>query len=226
MQITKIGAEMNNILIKAKNRINNEILFKMDDVLDHKICGVSLSKYEQSVFRDDEKGIGMTGSHATHYIILKKIFDKVNIEESDSFIDVGCGKGRVLSYLIMHDYKCAINGVEINETSGKVVKEWTSKYPQIRLMVGDAFKLNYNDYTVLFLGRPFLPVTFLEFIELIESQLDHQIQLIYWVDQQSGHLLSNRKGWTLVWREIIDKIGGFKVVPGPQGCSLWRYNPQ
>ena len=62
----------------------------------------------------------MTGSQSTHYSILKKIFDKVNIDESDSFIDVGCGKGRVLAYLVMHDYKCAITGIEINEISSKV----------------------------------------------------------------------------------------------------------
>ena len=141
-------------------------------------------------------------------------------------VDVGCGKGRVLAYLVMHDYKCSITGIEINETSGKIAEKWTANYPQIKLMIGDAFKLNYNDYTVLFLGRPFLPVTFLEFIELIESQLDHPIQLIYWVDQQSGHLLKDRKGWTLVWREKIERINGFRVAPYPQGCSLWKYTPE
>lgn len=68
-------------------------------------------------------------------------------------------------------------------------------------------------------------MTFIEFIELVESQLDHPIQLIYWVDQQSGYLLKNRKGWTLVWRETIERIKGFKVAPYPQGCSLWKYTP-
>ena len=201
---------MSNILTRVENKINNKILVTIDNAIDNKICGVSLSKYENSVFRDDKNGIGLTGSQATHYSILKKIFDKVNIDESDSFIDVGCGKGRVLAYLVMHDYKCSITGIEINETSYKVAEKWTLNYPQIKLMIGDAFKLNYNDYTVLFLGRPFLPVTFLEFIELIESQLDHPIQLIYWVDQQSGYLLKDRKGWTLVWREKIERINGIK----------------
>ena len=198
----------------------------MDVLLDRKICGQSLIKYEQSVFRDDENGVGMTGSMATRYLILKKIFDKVEIKDSDSFIDVGCGKGRVLAYLIYRGYKCAISGIEINEISGKVAEEWTSKYPQIKFMIGDAFKLNYNDYTVLFFGRPFLPVTFLEFIELIESQLEHPIWLIYWVDQQSGYLLDHRPGWTMVWHDEIDKIYGFEVAECPQGCSLWRYEPQ
>ena len=90
-----------NILTRVENKINREILVRIDNVIDNKVCGVSLSKYEKSVFRDDKNGIGLTGSQATHYSILKKIFDKVNIDESDSFIDVGCGKGRVLAYLVM-----------------------------------------------------------------------------------------------------------------------------
>ena len=216
---------MSSLLTKVKRKTNKEILDMIDRIIDHRVCGVSLTKYEKSVFRDDKNGIGLTGSQATHYSILKKIFDKVNIDESDSFIDVGCGKGRVLAYLVMHGYKCSITGIEINETSYKIAEKWTANYPQIKLMIGDAFKLNYNDYTVLFLGRPFLPVTFLEFIELIESQLDHPIQLIYWVDQQSGYLLKDRKGWTLVWREKIERINGFRVAPYPQGCSLWKYTP-
>lgn len=215
----------NNYLMKIRKRINIFILNRMDLLLDYKICGQSLSKYEKSIFRDDEKGVGMTGSQATRYLILKYIFDRVDIKDSDSFIDVGCGKGRVLAYMVNHGYKCSISGIEINEISGKIAAEWTGKYPKIVFMIGDAFKLNYNDYTVLFFGRPFLPVTFLEFIEQIESQLKHPIQLIYWVDQQSGRLLINRPGWTLVWRDTINKIYGFEVAEDPQGCSLWKYEP-
>ena len=150
----------NNYLMKIRKRINNFILNRMDLLLDYKICGQSLSKYEKSIFRDDEKGVGMTGSQATRYLILKYIFDRVDIKDSDSFIDVGCGKGRVLAYMVNHGYKCSISGIEINEISGKIAAEWTGKYPKIVFMIGDAFKLNYNDYTVLFFGRPFLPVTF------------------------------------------------------------------
>lgn len=215
----------NNRLTKFGRSIQNTVLNRMDILLDLKICGQSLSRYEKSIFRDDKKGVGMTGSQATRYLILKHIFDKVDIKDSDSFIDVGCGKGRVLAFLVNHGYKCSISGIEINEISGKIAEEWTSKYPQINFMIGDAFKLNYNDYTVLFLGRPFLPVTFLEFIEQIESQLEHPIQLIYWVDQQSGRLLMNRPGWTQVWRDMIGVIYGFEVTEHPQGCSLWKYEP-
>ena len=216
----------NNPLKRTGRFINDKILNRMDILLDRKICGQSLIRYEKSVFRDDGDGVGMTGSQATRYLVLKKIFERVDIKDTDSFIDVGCGKGRVLAYLVSHGYKCSINGIEINEVSAKIAKEWTAKYPQINFMIGDAFKLNYNDYTILFFGRPFLPVTFLEFIELIESQLTHPIQLVYWVDQESGYLLLNRPGWNLVWRDVIDKIYGFEVAECPQGCSLWRYEPQ
>ena len=56
-------------------------------------------------------------------------------------------------------------GIEINEISGRTAQEWTQKYDRVDVMIGDAFRLDYNDYTVLFLGRPFLPKTFQQFLE-------------------------------------------------------------
>ena len=130
---------MRNIITRILRSLNNRILRGMDAFLDKKICGQSLAKYENSIFRDDKKGVGMTGSQSTHYLILRHIFSKVDIKDSDSFIDVGCGKGRVLAYLVNNGYECSINGIEINDISAKYAEEWTSMYPQIKLMTGDAF---------------------------------------------------------------------------------------
>ena len=78
---------------------------------------------------------------------------------------IGCGKGRVLAYLLKSHAPCRLCGIEINEISGRIAQEWTQKYDRADVMIGDAFRLDYNDYTVLFLGRPFLPKTFQQFLE-------------------------------------------------------------
>ena len=101
----------------------------------------------------------------------------------------------------------------------------SEKYKNVHVMNGDAFKLDYNQYTILYLNRPFLPKTFAEFISLIESQLTHPILFIYYVDQQSGHQLYNRAGWTMKKRSIIRRIYGIPVPAGPQGYSIWEYTP-
>lgn len=208
-----------------RNSINRRILNAVDVSHDRKICGQDLTKYVPSVFRDDKNGIGMTGSQSTHYIVLKRIFSHVTISPDDFFIDVGCGKGRVLAFLLKERCPCKIHGIEINEISGTVAAEWSKKYDNVDVTIGDAFKLDYNRYTILFLGRPFLPKTFLEFLELMESQLTHPITFIYWVDQQSGQMLKGRAGWTMKWREELYSIHGLRIAISPQWYSIWDYTP-
>ena len=207
------------------NALNRRILNVADYLNDRRICGQSLVKYVPSVFRDDPNGVGMTGSQSTHYIILNRIFSHIHLDESDCFLDVGCGKGRVLAFLLKQHCPCELYGIEINEISGSVAQEWTQRYSQVHVSIGDVFQLDYNQYTVLFLGRPFLPKTFLSFIERLESTLTHPLTVIYWVDQQSGHLLKNRAGWKIQMREKLEKIHGIKIANTPQSYSIWVYNP-
>ena len=216
---------MNRFFTRIDNAISSRILCLMDGVIDHRICGQTLVKYVPSVYRDDANGVGMTGSQSTSYIILKRIFSHVSLTEEDSFLDVGCGKGRVLAFLLREHAPCPLHGIEINEISGRVALEWTGRFDQVTVTLGDAFKLDYNPYTVLFIGRPFLPVTFLEFIELLEGTLTHPITLIYWVDQQSGHLLKDRPGWEMRFREKLFCIYGIKIASVPQSYSIWTYDP-
>ena len=214
-----------NIFQRIIIKIDSSILRIMDEAPDKKICGQSLVKYVQSVYRDDAKGVGMTGSQSTHYIVLKRIFSHITLTEQDNFLDIGCGKGRVLAYLIKAHAPCNLNGIEINEIAYNVAQEWTKKYDQATVMLGDAFKLDYNPYTVLFMGRPFLPVTFLQFLEAFEAGLNHPITLIYWVDQQSGFLLNGRPGWKKKYGEKLDYIKGLKISGTPQSYSIWTYDP-
>ena len=210
-----------NLINKGRARI----FYTYDHYYDMKICGQSLSEYIRSLYRDDKNGIGMTGSQSTHYFILEKIFANVVIKGNDSFLDVGCGMGRVLAFCVKEKYPCSINGIEINEVPGKIAETWSEKYDNVHVTIGDAFQIDYNPYTVLFLHRPFLPKTFIEFIGILEAQLTHPITFIYWVDQQSGHYLNGRVGWKMKHREISKRIYGVKLPCGPQGYSIWEYTP-
>ena len=216
---------MNKLFSRIYNKISNIILRMIDEWNDHRICGQSLVKYVTSVYRDDASGVGMTGSQSTRYIILERIFSHVTLTEEDVFLDIGCGKGRVLAFLLKKHAPCRLYGVEINEISGRVALEWTEKYDQVSVMLGDAFQIDYNAYTVLFMGRPFLPKTFLQFIERFETILMHPVTLIYWVDQQSGYLLKDRPGWELQFREKLETICGLKIAKAPQYYSVWLYDP-
>ena len=50
----------------------------------------------------------------TPYFALDKLFENYNINEEDSIIDFGCGKGR-LNFYINYFFKANVTGVEMDE---------------------------------------------------------------------------------------------------------------
>ena len=201
---------------------NRRLVHFFDGRKDKKICGCSLVKYVPSLYRET---MGATGSEATCYWALDRIFEGECFDENDSFIDVGCGKGRVLAYMVSKKYPCSLTGIELNKEVADFAKSWAKKYSEINIINGNALELDYNEYNVLFMGRPFETETFHGFIDSIEKKLTHPIRMFYWCDTQSGDYLENRKGWVRKRREMIGKSHGLYMYYNPQGFSLWEYTP-
>lgn len=209
-----------------KNFLNFRAVSAIDRHYDKKITGLDLSVIVHSTYQDLKNQIGMTDSQPTHYWILERIFDHISISEKDLFIDVGCGKGRILAFLLREKCPCPLYGVELSEVPGKIALQWTKKYDQVHVTLGDAFEVDYSPYTIICLSRPFLTQTFLQFITLLESQVKQKITFIYIFDQVNGFHLKNRPGWTLKYREQFFKIHGLQVAGCPQWFSIWKYDPK
>ena len=90
---------MNRFFTRIDNGVSHRLLNGMDAIINLRICGESLVEYVPSIDRNDAQGIGGTGSQSTHYVLLKHIFSHVKLTSDDVFLDVGCGKGRVLAFL-------------------------------------------------------------------------------------------------------------------------------
>lgn len=199
-------------------------LFNLYDLYwDMRICGASLVRYVQTPWR---KTKGSTGSSSTHYMSLHHVFSGATFADSDKFIDVGCGKGRVLAYAIKMGFPGAFTGIEHNPEVAAHAQRWTGKYKNLKVISGDAFQLDYNEYNHIFLARPFEPWAFKEFIPKLERELRHPVTFYYWVDQQSGHLLRQRPGWKCLRSgSVYRKWGLFSLEVTPQGYSVWTYTP-
>lgn len=211
----------NSVIGKVYVRVTNKICDLYDYHYDKKICNRSLIKYIPSV--DSDK---YTGSQSTRYWVLEHLFENANFTENDSFVEIGCGKGRVIAYLINSNAKCKITGVELNEKVANYCSEWIEQYDDINIICDDAMNLKFDEYTVLFLARPFLPEVFESFISKIESELTHSITLYYWVDQQSGDFLNDRVGWSLVKRRWLFRKHKLCISKVPQRYSIWTYSPK
>ena len=208
-----------NWFVRKFIRISRKAVDFRDSFTDKRICGVSLTKYVPSIAQ------GSTGSQSSPYYALEAVYKGTDFKTEDSLIDVGCGKGRVFAFLIKKKCTWKLSGVELNKEVAEFTQSWTSKYPQIEVFCDDAFKLDYNEYTIIHMSRPFQPELFYKFIEMLESKLVHPIKLYYWVDQQSGDYLNDRKGWEMHKRDRIFFKKGFFVAMTPQRYSVWTYTP-
>ena len=213
---------MKNLLQKLDRFICRRLLELEDILIDQRICGQSLVPYVPSIDRDDKNGVGGTGTQSTHYAFLKQIFSDVSLTDADTFMDVGCGKGRVLAFLIRKKVPCRLYGIEHNEEVGRIARDWAKRYEQVQILFGDALTLDYNPYTVLSLARSFLPKTFTAFVEHLERTMTHPIRLVFWYGQEYYCKPDNRPGWKMLTRKSVGRVFGVKVG---NGYSIWSFDP-
>jgi SAM-dependent methyltransferase len=207
---------------KLYRKISGQITSLYEVFVDYRVCNTYLGKTVKSIGRESK---GATNSEPMRYWALEKIFDGYNFSENDSFIDVGCAKGRALAYMEKINFTGKITGVELNPEVADTAKQWSKKYDNIEVICGDAFEIDYNDYTILFLFKPFMPDTFYSFINYLQSTLKHPIRLFYFNDIQTFDFLNERSGWTLEKRSVFFKKGAICATYWPQCYSVWTFNP-
>ena len=208
--------------IKVLAVISLKFVTLHDILIDKKICKVSLRKYVPSKYRESH---GATGSASTSYSALKDVIDIKKINGNSKFIDVGCGKGRVIASLLNRKAKCELVGIELNEEVADFAKSWAKKYENVDIKCVNAFEVNMDEFTDIFLARPFEKEMFEQYIEKLESELTHETNIYIYVDQILGDL-ENRDGWNLEKRGISYFRKGFFVNYMPQRYSVYKYIPK
>lgn len=217
---------MKRIFRRVEGMTVTRLLDVYDGIIDRRICGKSLVKCAPSIDENEADATGGTRSESTHYLTLRKMFEHVKLTPSDAVCDIGCGKGRVLAFLIREKSPCLIYGIEHNPDVAKIAERWSRQYDKIIIKSGDAFAEDYNPYTVLTLGRSFLPQTMVAFVQYLEKTLNHSITLLSWYDHRGYPLLKERPGWTALYRGKIGRIHGIWIYPAPITYTVWLYEPE
>ena len=212
-----------NPFVRLWIRLSYRMSRSRDARLDKKICGQSLGRFVPSPYADN---YGATGSQSVSYAGLEEIMNRVSLEEGDSFIDIGCGKGRVLAYLMASGCKAHITGIELNPDVASVASSWAKDHPDIKIICGNAFDIDFDSYTHLFMYRPMDLFTFISFIRKLEGSLSHSITLIYYADIEAGTFLEERKNWDVIARDKVFYKDGYFIHLEPQRYSIYEYTPQ
>lgn len=93
-----------------------------------KYLGVSIQNY------NDEKGYINTGS--SEYSCLENLFSRVDINENDIIVDLGCGKGRVINWFLNKKIKNRILGIEVYPEIAAFTRNRLKKYKQVEILTG------------------------------------------------------------------------------------------
>ena len=208
--------------MRYRYTLSKLVLDTIDWILDLFICGRVLrgSKVSQVVSSD------YTSNQSCRYVVLKQIFDDLELNNTDSFLEVGCGPGRVIAYLIWKKSPCNITGFEINAKDACFCKEVLSDYKHINICCCDVFDKDLSSYNVFFLGHPFKPVSFARFIDKIENEVKHSAIVINVIDNDNYPYLLHRIGWKAIKHSIIYRYFGIRVLPSENSYTIWSYSPK
>ena len=203
-------------------KLSGQITTACDMVKDFKICGKSLTKYVASV---DRKVLQATGSESARYWALDEVFKEIKFNKDDKFIDVGCGKGRILAEMERIKFPGQLYGIELNPDVAKYAQDWANRYDNLTIMSGDAFKLDYNDYNIIMLCRPFLEEMYVTFLEKMEKDIKHPVTVILYVDNYMAKYVKDKPQWTMHKQEVVFKKGLLAYSYYPVRYSIWTYDP-
>jgi SAM-dependent methyltransferase len=99
---------------------------------------------------------GEIGHYSTiHYREIRKILDRLDLRPHDVFVDVGSGKGRVLSVAVR--YGCEVMGVEYNTELAEIAQANLRGRAVIHPVKAEEF--DYNGVTAAYVFAPVGPVT-------------------------------------------------------------------
>lgn len=203
-------------------KLSGQITTACDMVKDFKICGKSLTKYIASV---DKKVLQATGSESARYWALDEVFKDMKFKKDDKFIDVGCGKGRILAEMERIKFPGQLYGIELNPDVAEYAQSWAKRYVNLTIMSGDAFKLDYNDYNIIMLCRPFLEEMYVTFLEKMEKDIKHPVTVILYVDNYMAKYVKDKPQWTMHKQEVVFKKGLLAYSYYPVRYSIWTYDP-
>lgn len=181
------------------------------------IGGISINKKKPSKFTD----IGAYDTQSTDYCWLDQIFSEFPLPKDSVFVDVGCGEGRVLTYLYLRGFRGKMIGIELDPEIAQTAQKRTRKCANIQICQGNVLECGdiIRDATAFYLFNPFDEEVLTAFIKLIEKVCDHPVYLYYSNDRYRS-VLDRRKHWFILRRYIVKgpTIGKWRY-------TLYRYRP-
>lgn len=116
------------------------------------------------------------------YGALQEIFadDAVDaIARGRALVDIGCGKGRVLNFLIEKYPRNEIAGVEIDEEVASAVRCRLGRHQNVSILAGDVRNIELPDHALFYMFNPFDAVVMADFANRVALRADRSAIIYY-----------------------------------------------
>ena len=192
-----------------------------DIARDKRITGVSL---EENIVSPFAQSHGAIDTIHTPYGTLDVVLGKERFDASDVILDVGCGLGRPLAYLVDAGFPGKIVGAEINPPVAARAAAWAARYSNVEVICSDVFLVDFARFTHFFMWRPFDPAAFERFVVKLEREATRPVRVYYLSDTHTGDLLEGRAGWTIARRAWVHRVHGIPQHGTPERYTVWDFS--
>lgn len=145
---------------------------------------------------------GAYATQSSDYRCLDQVFAAVPLRPDDVFVDVGCGEGRVLTYLCEQGFRGSITGIELDADAAKTAIRRTAGCPNVSVCVGNVLEHGelFRNATAVYLFNPFDRAVVHAFVQMLETVSEKPVRL-YYLNSQYADELGAR--WTLLSEGVI-----------------------
>lgn len=144
------------------------------------------------------------------------------VKRDDVFVDIGCGKGRVLLFLGIRGVVRRVIGIDVVPELVEVAKRNLEKYQgrlkcPVTIMLGDCTKVDLSEGTVFYLYNPFGSHTLTKLLDnIMRSMARHRrpVRIIY-LNPSLGYILDATDWLTPKLKTATFSIYESSRRPGP-----------
>lgn len=176
--------------------------------LDLRYSGRFLGGTTQSRFSH----LGAKETANTSYEALDSIFDYASPRPDDVIVDVGCGKGRVLSFFIRKKYPNRIIGIELDPQIAEQTRKNMEKYSNIEVLNADICDKLPLDGTIFYMYNPFNGDVMKRFTSLIKPLASADRPLLLYYNSVHLDILESDDFWKVQKVDLPNLIHDFALI--------------
>ena len=133
------------------------------------------------IIKSRYKHLGAKDTQSSFYYVMSSVFLYFPLKKGDVFVDIGCGKGRTINWLLVQGYTNRLIGIEIDEGIADRTKKKFAKYKNVEIISGNALDNIPAEGTVFYVYNSFNAEMLVRFKDLLRDMFGNKrkVTIIY-----------------------------------------------